>query len=458
MEKLEAGNEYQELKQLGVDDETAKKYSKTVGVINALIESGENVLDLITFGKAGNLTASTTDEMVNDLIKDVGESKTKQWLASKFGEEQANKIISVAIKAGTSYVQNIGSEGGEELSQELVSILGERLATREAGIDRNVSWDEDVERMVDSFVAGAVSTALTAPISSLGGAIVNTTMNNVQTQISNKVNKTNMYNQAIDNVEQQLGRKLTNNEKTEIKSKVDYAINEAQNIQINDSQKQFIFNKNEAKNVKTEKQNVLANDMARLNNTEEVHKLYNTVNAIQKANDTQQYHITTTEGLYEMGLVNKTEDGKYVMKDGSPYVPRGLNYKDGDIYINADVGSESGTQAMYHEMFEGFKKASPTEYKQFQQMVVDIVGEQTIQDNIQEYTKMYGNELTDNIIDEIINDEFGKLAESQEFINKIADNRNVLEKFIDAVKNMVRYIKGTKEERELIKLQKKYRI
>ena len=242
------------------------------------------------------------------------------------------------------------------------------------------------------------------------------------------------------------------------------AQNEGQQVDLNEllnqtpnsrQEMQFTLDQDEVKNIKSDKQKVLADDMARLNNVKENHELFKTVNAIQGANSTQQYHITTTEGLYEMGIVNKDANGNYTMPDGSPYVPRGLNYKDGDIYINADVGNQSGTQAMYHEMFEGFKKASPTEYNEFKQMVTDIIGEEAIQSEYDTYKSMYGEELTDDIRDEIINDKFGELAESEQFINKIADNRTVLQKFIDTVKDMIKYVKGTQQERELIKLQKK---
>ena len=327
---------------------------------------------------------------------------------------------------------------------------------------------------MDSFISAMLTSVLTG-----GGKQL--TQNITTNKASNKIaSQNNMSKQQAYELLEQIAEKRANleldenanyKEKTEaidnqkqiLAKEIKQAVKEGQKIDLNElfnqtpnskQEVQFSLDQDEFKNVKSDKQKVLANDMARLNNVKENHDLFKVVNAIQSANDTQQYHITTTEGLYEMGIVNKDENGNYTMPDGSPYVPRGLNYKNGEIYINADVGSQSGTQAVYHEMFEGFKKAAPEQYNQFKQMVTDIIGEENIQKEFDTYKSMYGEELTDDIRDEIINDKFGELAESQDFINKIADNRNVLEKFIDSIKNMIKYVKGTDEERQLMKLQK----
>lgn len=226
---------------------------------------------------------------------------------------------------------------------------------------------------------------------------------------------------------------------------------------------QFVFTNDEKKNIKSDRQKELAKSLENINNTKEVHEIFDLANRIQGANDDIQLGLTTTEGLYRLGYINKTEDGRYVSKTGQEYIPRGLNDVEGKLLINVDVGTQSGTQAMYHEIFEGFKKSAPEQYNQFKQMVSDIIGEDNIQNEVNKYIDMYKDyypdmseeKLKNTARDEIINDKFGELAENQKFINRIADNRSVLEKFVDSIKNMIKYVKGTPQERQLIKLQNK---
>ena len=186
--KLEAGNQYKTLTDMGVPDDIAKKYSTATGAVNAAIESGENVVDLFTFGTASKATSAVSKEAVNNLVDDYGESQVRKWLTKKFGEQTANSIIKSAKVAGVSYIQNIGSEALEEMSQETTSIVGERLAANEAGIKRNATFKEDLDRVLQAGKDAAISTAFTAPITSLGGSVATNTINNIETNINNKNN------------------------------------------------------------------------------------------------------------------------------------------------------------------------------------------------------------------------------------------------------------------------------
>ena len=206
----------------------------------------------------------------------------------------------------------------------------------------------------------------------------------------------------------------------------------------------------------TDKQKILLKEFENYsNNSDKSHQLYNVIDGLQRMNDTQQYHITTTEEMAKMEGLNlvKNEDGKYELNN-KPYIPRGFNYKNGEIYINLDAGEVSGTQAVYHEIFEGFKKSSPETYDSLKTMVQDIIGKE-YDTELTKYTEMYGSELTNSIEDEFLNDKFGEIAESNNFIKKIVDDRNVFEKFIDKLKNAIKYITSDKEQRKLIKLKNK---
>ena len=86
--------------------------------------------------------------------------------------------------------------------------------------------------------------------------------------------------EAIENARQQLNKEI----RQEIKQGNTVDLNELFNqTPADNTQAQFTFNNDEIKNVRTEKQNVLANDMAKLNNVKSNHDLYKTINAIQSA-------------------------------------------------------------------------------------------------------------------------------------------------------------------------------
>ena len=398
------------------------------------------------------------------------------WADNLVGNSVQKYFGSKAGKAALKIFDSAG-EGFEEIISNMLEATFEGIrngkSVKEIFSDASAQGFFNNEQTRDAFFSAIISSAITNGASNL---ISNQQKQSVLKAYAEENNiSTKQAQELFDSlVEKKSSLEDTKNFKEQVETQegieqglineLRQAQNEEQQVDLNEllnqtpnsrQEMQFALDQDEVKNIKSDKQKVLADDMARLNNVKENHELFKTVNAIQGANSTQQYHITTTEGLYEMGIVNKDANGNYTMPDGSPYVPRGLNYKDGDIYINADVGNQSGTQAMYHEMFEGFKKASPNEYNEFKQMVTDIIGEEAIQSEYDTYKSMYGEELTDDIRDEIINDKFGELAESEQFINKIADNRTVLQKFIDTVRDMIKYVKGTQQERELIKLQKK---
>lgn len=227
--KLEAGNQYQTLTEMGVPDKVAKKYSKITGVVNASIESGENILDLATLGiSAAKGTTAVSKEAVNSMVEDYGESTVKKWLTKKFGEESANKIVNVAKTGAASYVQNISSEALEESLQESTSVGTERLATKEAGIERKATARDDLNRILEAGKTAAISTAFTSPLTSIGGSIVTHTINNVDAKLQNKVrNKTitetelnNEIKSVIENTEKEEGTSLSTEEVKQIQANV----------------------------------------------------------------------------------------------------------------------------------------------------------------------------------------------------------------------------------------------
>lgn len=221
--KLEAGNQYKDLIEQGIPKNIAKDLSRKTGAINAAIESGENVLDIITFGRAGKLKNAAEQELYNQLKKEYGEKALKTLL----------------IKTGYSYAQNILSESAEEMAQEGTSIHYEREAYKNAKLDRPVTTEEDINRILEAGKSAAVSTAFTAPVTSFGGSLVTNIVDNLQTQAIQKVNTltnsqiNNEIATAITNVSNENNTNLTTEEILTIQQQVKNDLN-GKNITIID--------------------------------------------------------------------------------------------------------------------------------------------------------------------------------------------------------------------------------
>lgn len=158
MYQLEAGNTYKDLKEMGVSDSKAKNVSNAVGAINAAIESGENIIDLISFSGAGkiagqglkNTAVSQMQDQFDEIVENLGQEEAKKYIQKLYGKEVADQVLK-------SYAQNLISEGLEEGSQETVGILGERYATGSEGIKRDASLSDDLQRIGQASLAGAGS-------------------------------------------------------------------------------------------------------------------------------------------------------------------------------------------------------------------------------------------------------------------------------------------------------------
>ena len=187
MYKLEAGNQYKDLIEMGVSHKKAKKVAKAVGSINAAIESGENIIDLFSFEGAGKIASNEVKnkalkqmrDEVGEVVEELGEKQAKSYLSKLYGTEIAENIIK-------TYGKNVASEAVEEGTQEAVGILGERYATGSEGIDRGVSLQQDLQRIGQSGLAGGMSALVMGIPTSLGGNAVSYGAGKANNIISNR--------------------------------------------------------------------------------------------------------------------------------------------------------------------------------------------------------------------------------------------------------------------------------
>ncbi len=219
MYKLEYGNSYKDMKELGVSDKKAKNVATAVASINSAIESGENIVDLLSFSGAGKLASSEVKGQVankmaddfKDIIEDLGEEKAKSYIARKFGPEVAEQVFK-------TYTKNVTSESLEEGSQELTSILGERYATKSEGINRGISVKEDAESVGKSALAGGSSALAFGIPTSLVGNATSYVSGKTQNAINNMKQQNNINTQDSINTQQKAETKPTIEESNQIKA------------------------------------------------------------------------------------------------------------------------------------------------------------------------------------------------------------------------------------------------
>lgn len=184
--ELETGLQYKALLEMGVPEDIAKEEAKNVGTINALIESGESILDVITLGRSSKLT----EALKNRLVKKYGAEIVAEW--------SKNIVL--------SQVKNVASESFEEGLQEKTAIESEKRAAKKAGIVRDDS--EDWNRIKQSVITAAFSSLVTAG----GTKVVSTGVN--KTLTNEKI--TSAVKEQISKIEEARNIKLTEKQKAKM--------------------------------------------------------------------------------------------------------------------------------------------------------------------------------------------------------------------------------------------------
>lgn len=135
---MEAGNLYLDLRNDGVNDETAIPTAIAGGFLNGVIE----VVGMKIAAKPFQALAKRLmSEAVSDAIK---KPTMRAALAA----------------AGKGYLTQVGTEGAEEALQETVIIAGEEIAKAIDGVDSETGMREAVGRVLESFMYGAMGSSI----------------------------------------------------------------------------------------------------------------------------------------------------------------------------------------------------------------------------------------------------------------------------------------------------------
>ena len=439
--KLEAGNQYKELINAGIPEKIAKDVSRKTGAINAAIESGENIVDIITLGQAGKLTGAAQQELYDQLEKAYGKKALKTLL----------------IKTGYSYGQNILSESMEEMSQEGTSIHYEKEAFKKAGIDRNVTAEEDIDRVLEAGKSAAISTAFTAPITSLGGSIVTNVVNNLQIKANDRINtiskteindeikkqvinynnqnSTNLSADEILSIQKQVNNNLEQNNVTIVDNKIEKTLPTVYDIVAQEKNSATASNENipirryqyvETGNTKIDNLRKSASQYFNDSNTTK-----DMLNVIEKVIDDKNYNV-----VFDNTITNK--NGKEVNAQIT------TNSKN-EVEIRLNPNSPQVAEFLIvHEVTHAVETDS------MKKLIIDYASKHNdFAQAVESLKQTYG---TNDVSSEVIADISGQLFGNQEFINNLSmEQPSIFKRIYNAIVSLANKITGNSRESLFIK-------
>ena len=424
-----AGAAYKNLLDLGVPNDIALEISNDEAVINSLIEGGGAIIDLISLG--------------------IGK------LASKGGTTAAKQVAkNKLIAAAKAYGLNVASEGLEEGLQEIVSIGSEKRATEKAGIEREATLEDDINRVKEATKGGLTIAA----IGGLGEAGMNYTANTIR-------------NNRAENqkVQAQINQDLQNLRKQNVNSTI-------QRENVTGLPKMNVQNQAQIQNI--EQPNVTLPtqaEMAQNANMEQITQVPNL--PTQKAQETLQ--SAKIAGMTDMDM-QKAIDLNNMLRSGANLefydaenIPENVQadkakvangfYKDGTLWINKNSKNKV-EQILGHELTHHLETTNS--YNDLSNTILDseifydFVAEKGYT-NVAEYkTKLkemgytdaqMNNEMVARFVEE-------KMFTDQASIDRLArQNTNLVEKIKNWISDLVVSFKGTAQEKELRRIENMYR-
>ena len=128
------------LTEMGLSYDDALKLANNEGFINALIESGDAVLDIISYGAGKAFSKQAVESLTKGVKK--GAARTAATALTKLGlSEKGVKTILKGAAAAGAFALNVAGEGGEEWLQTSVSLANEDAAEAILSGDSNAGYE-----------------------------------------------------------------------------------------------------------------------------------------------------------------------------------------------------------------------------------------------------------------------------------------------------------------------------
>lgn len=128
------------LTEMGLSYDDALKLANNEGFINAFIESGDAVLDIISLGAGGALMKQTVASLTGGVKKGAARAAAKGLLKLGISEKGVKTILKGAAAAG-AFALDVAGEGGEEWLQTSVSLANEDAAEAILSGDSNAGYE-----------------------------------------------------------------------------------------------------------------------------------------------------------------------------------------------------------------------------------------------------------------------------------------------------------------------------
>ena len=135
------------LTEMGLSYDDALKLANNEGFINAFIESGDAVLDIISLGAGGALMKQTVASLTGGVKKGAARAAAKGLLKLGISEKGVKTILKGAAATG-AFALDLAGEGAEEWMQTSVSMANEDAAEAILSGDSNAGY-ESASNLVD---------------------------------------------------------------------------------------------------------------------------------------------------------------------------------------------------------------------------------------------------------------------------------------------------------------------
>ena len=430
-----AGNAQSEAYQEGATDFQAGIYGALSGSVEAATE--------MMFGGLGKITQNLG----------FGTGALDDQLINRFTRKLSNTIAKNAVDLG---LRSAG-EGVEEVVAGFGNAILQKLTYMK---DEDFSKLLKDQKLMDSFVSGALSSALMQAPTTLSA-----TMQGRESSTGFTENEREVYNRELEN-RLNAEEKLTNRRRTQIEEQLNQDFERgyvnAQNIRdilgdkidlqkdtrlaesFNEETRRTQAYENDVSKYDEKQAKVIqtAIDSGLLNNSNKTHDMVDLI-AKLSADKGVDFDFTNNERIKDSGFAIDGRQVNGFVKDGTV----NLNLESNQV-LNKTVGHE------ITHVLEGTEL-----YDNLQQSLKAYIGEKEWNNRISQLEKVYQNVKGANIENELTSDLVGEhIFNDENFIRNLSTkNPNLFQKIFDEIKYMVKIATaGSKEARDLEKVKRAF--
>lgn len=416
-------------KELLTSEEAMDRYLESF-IGGAVLGGGFNVGKTINSAKTGRDYDTGLTQNEQSVIDNVVSQRTTEMQKQKAVEERINKVIEEQEATRGTLTDEAKQEIKNRVMQEDIDYSTSKLSKKEiAKIEEEVRQDLERGEIDIDTIENTLSSEKTAQIKELMEERSKTTNEQERLKIQAEIGKL---------------EDAKNSELIEMLKKDNLLQNSYREANLKNEK--FTY---DAKDTDSEYKKKLAEDFKKLaNNSTRTHETFEMISKIAEDSKTN-YSITTNEQLKNLGydIDGKDVNGLVrVNKDGSQSVLINIDSKKA---INRIVGHETT------HILEGTKEYD--EFKEFAKQYATTKGE--YDSRLKSTKELYKGVKDANVENEVTADIVGDyLFTDTDFVNSLSvEKPTVFQKVKDLIDDLVLKVKGTKEEKQLREVQKKFK-